>query len=643
MSLDSLFNPVTIGSLTIENRIVMPPMATNYASKEGYVTDKIVDYYAERARGGVGYITVEHTGILPEGKASPKMLLISSDTHASHFKRLVDAIHDAGGKVFVQINHAGRQTMPSVTGSPIVGPSPISHLPDPPEEMIPRELTVVEIENLVQAYTDAAQRVKEIGADGVEIHMAHGYLICAFLSPFSNKRTDEYGGDINGRAKFAIDVLRSVRKQVGDGFPISCRLSGDEYVEGGLEIEQTKTIARILESEGADVLHISAANAASVYKNHPPYYLEEGVFVHLAQAVKSVVNIPVITVGRIRNPKMANQIIQDGMADLVSMGRALIADPHLPRKAREGRYEEIIPCISCNKCIQTLRKDCVRCSVNPEAGNETRFQFDKSDQPKRVWVVGGGPAGLKSAEIASFRGHDVTLFEKETVLGGRVRVGATPPQKAVLNELIDYLEGRARAHGTRIDLGKTFTEGMVDTDKPDVLIVATGASPKLPDVSGADESSALNVDEALTSGDRIGERVLIVGGGGTGAEIADLLSEKGKTVTIVEMLDAIASDLVVHLQHYLLNRLQEKQVAIMTQTRVQEIGKDYAIVEDSSGTRRLEGFDTIVMAIGAESPNNTIYENLKGKIEELYVIGDAAQPREIIDAVFEAEEVAIGL
>jgi len=403
MSLDSLFSPISIGSLRIENRIVMPPMATNYSSTEGYVTDKQIDYYVERAKGGVGYITVEHTGILEQGKASPKMLLINSDTHASHFKKLVDAIHDAGGKVFIQINHAGRQTMPSVTGSPIVGPSPISHLPDPPEEMIPRELTVAEIESLIQAYTDAAKRVKEIGADGVEIHMAHGYLLCAFLSPFSNKRTDEYGGNIQGRAKFAVEVLKSVRKQVGDDFPISCRLSGDEYVEGGLEIEQTRQIAKILESEGADVLHISAANAASVYMNHPPYYLEEGVFVHLAQAVKSVVNIPVIAVGRIRNPKMANQIIQDGKADLISMGRALIADPHLPSKAREERYEEIIPCISCNKCIQTLRKDSVRCSVNPEAGNEARFRFQKTAQPKKVWIVGGGPAGLMTSRCLKKR------------------------------------------------------------------------------------------------------------------------------------------------------------------------------------------------------------------------------------------------
>ena len=334
------------------------------------------------------------------------------------------------------------------------------------------------------------------------------------------------------------------------------------------------------------------------------------------------------------------RIIQDGKANLISMGRALIADPHLPNKAKAGRFEEIVPCISCNKCIQTLRKDFVRCSVNPEAGNEARFRFASAEQPRQVWIVGGGPGGLKSAEIAAARGHDVTLFEKKNLLGGRVRIGSIPPKKAVLNEFIDYLEGRARTLGANFQLGKEFTEDMVDAGNPDVLIVATGASPQFPDIKGIQESGALNVDETISNGDKIGESVLVIGGGGTGAEIADLLSEKGKKVTIVEMLDSIASDLVGHLQHFLFKRLQEKQVTILTKTHVQEIGKNYAIIEDSSGTRRLEGFDTIVMAIGGESPNNSVYEKLKGKVGELYLIGDAAQPREIIDAVLEGGEIA---
>jgi 2,4-dienoyl-CoA reductase-like NADH-dependent reductase (Old Yellow Enzyme family) len=371
----------------MKNRIVMPPMATRYATLEGFATDRQTAYYVERARGGVGYITVEHTGILPQGRAHPNMLLISSDEHASKIAKMIEAVHRAGGKILIQINHAGRQTSSAVTGSPIVGPSPV---PCPTRTETPRELSVGEIEEIIEAFTVAAQRVKEAGADGVEIHMAHGYLLCSFLSPFSNRRRDQYGGDIQGRASFALEVFRSVRDRVGPDFPISCRLSGDEYVEGGLKIEETKQVAQILEKEGANVLHVSACNAASGYLNHPPYYIEEGVFVHLAETIKSVVKIPVITVGRIRDPVMANQILKDGKADLVSMGRALIADPHMPGKAKEDRLEEINLCISCNRCIQTLRKEAVRCAVNPEAGNEHRFKISKSDKPKRVWVVGGG-------------------------------------------------------------------------------------------------------------------------------------------------------------------------------------------------------------------------------------------------------------
>lgn len=640
MALERLFSPFSIGNLKLKNRIVMPPMATNYATPEGFVTDRQIAYYVERAKGGVGYITTEHTGILPQGKASPKMLMIHTDNHAEKIKNLVEAVHAAGGKIVVQINHAGRQTFSKVTGGPIVGPSAVPVLP---AMETPRELTVSEIKDLVNAYTMAAERVKKTGADGVELHMAHGYLICSFLSPFSNKRKDAYGGDITGRTKFALEVLRSVRQRVGSGFPVICRLSGDEYVAGGLNVDDTRQIAGLLEKEGADALHISACNAASGFLNHPPYYVEEGVFVHLAEAVKAQVDIPVITVGRIRNPKMADQIIADGKADLISMGRALIADPRLPQKAKDGRLEEIIPCISCNKCIQTLRTDSVRCSVNPETGNETRFRYAKADRSKKVWVIGGGPGGLKAAEIAARRGHRVKIFEREKKLGGRVRLGANPPGKEVLNEFIDYLVKRVKALGVTLEMGKEFTSEMLDPEKPDAVVVATGASPQFPDWQGIEESGALSVDEVLSDGADIGAKVLIVGGGGTGAEIADLLSEAGKKVTLVEMLEDIASDLVTHLQYYLKQRLNKKGVVVLTTTRVKALGKGYAMIEDASGARKLDGFDTIVLALGSEKSNDSIYKNLEGKISELYVIGDARRPREIVDAVYEGEEIAIKL
>jgi 2,4-dienoyl-CoA reductase-like NADH-dependent reductase (Old Yellow Enzyme family)/thioredoxin reductase len=640
MALEKLFSPFSIGSLKLANRIVMPPMATNYATPQGFVTDRQIAYYVERARGGVGYITVEHTGIHQQGKASPKMLMIHSDENAEKIKNLVEAVHAAGGKIVVQINHAGRQTFSKVTGETIVGPSAVPVLP---AMETPRELTIREIEDLVATFTIAAERVKNTGADGVELHMAHGYLICSFLSPFSNKRKDQYGGTIAGRARFALEVLRSVRQRVGSGFPVICRLSGDEYVAGGLNVEDTRQIAKLLEKEGADALHISACNAASGFLNHPPYYVTEGVFVHLAEAVKAQVDIPVITVGRIRNPLMADQIIAGGKADLISMGRALIADPRLPQKAKEGRLAEIIPCISCNKCIQTLRMDSVRCSVNPETGNEGRFRYSKADRSKQVWVIGGGPGGLKAAEIAALRGHQVKIFEKKNELGGRVRLGANPPQKQVLNEFIDYLVRRVKSLGITIEMGKAFTSDMLEPVKPDVVVVATGASPQFPNWKGIEESGALSVDDVLADGADIGARVLVVGGGGTGAEIADLLSEIGKKVTLVEMLEDIASDLVNHLQHYLKQRLTQKGVAVLTSTRVKALGKGYVMIEDASGVRKLDDFDTIVLALGSEKSNDTIYKNLAGKVSELHVIGDARQPREIVDAVYEGEEIAVKL
>ncbi|MEJ2164075.1 MAG: FAD-dependent oxidoreductase [Desulfobacterales bacterium] len=637
MSFETLFSSISIGSLKLTNRLVMPPMATNYASPEGFVTQRQIDYYVERARGGVGYITVEHTGILPQGKASPKMLLVSSDAHAAHIKRLVEAVHAAAGKIFVQINHAGRQTFSAVTGSPVVGPSPIPALPG---MEIPRELSAGDIAELVEAFTAAAERVRQTGADGVEIHMAHGYLLCSFLSPFSNKRKDQFGGDLTGRTRFPLEVLKAVRARVGADFPIVCRLSGDEYVEGGLKIEETKQIAGLLAKAGADALHISACNAASGYLNHPPYYVPEGVFGHLAQGVKSEVDIPVIAVGRVRNPAMADQFIREGKADLISMGRALIADPHMPEKARQGRLDDIIPCISCNKCIQTLRKDSVRCSVNPETGNEGRFRMSKAQRTKQIWVVGAGPGGLKAAEIAALRGHQVRVFEKKAETGGRMRIGANPPKKEIYLEFLDYLEKRVRAVGATLELGRQFTEDMLDRQVPDAVVVATGARPQLPDWKGVAESGAVFVDDVLSGAGRVGRKVLIVGGGGTGAEAADFLSEMGKEVTVVEMVKTIAADLVTHMQHYLGQRLKEKGVVLLTSTRVLELGKGYAMVEDASGIHRLNDFDTIVLAMGS-TPDDGIYRRLEGRVPELYLIGDAAKPREIVDAVFEGEDVAI--
>lgn len=633
----TLFSPFRIGTLELRNRIVMPPMATNFAGEDGSVNDRHIAYYMERIRGGVGYVTFEHTGVLKQGRAFPNMALIDSDQNILPFKKLVEAVHKENGKIVIQINHAGRQTSASITGSPIVAPSAI---PCPVRNEMPKELSYDEIQKIIEAFGEAARRVKEVGADGVEIHMAHGYLINQFLSPFSNKRIDEYGGDVDRRMRMALEVLRAVRNKVGADFPVLCRLSADEYVEGGLKLDDAKEIAKALERTGADALHVSACVAASGYLNHPPYYADEGVFVHLAQGIKSIVGVPVITVGRIRTPELANQILEENKADLISMGRALIADPNLPVKALQGKTEEIIPCISCNRCILSIRKGALQCAVNPETGREEIFKLEKTKHPKKVWIIGGGPAGIKAAEIAAMRGHQVTLYEKDEKLGGRFLLAAIPPKKQVLKEFTDHLTGQLKKLPVKIILGKPFNLTSLRRGRPDIVIVATGAKPFFPPIDGLEETKAISVEEALSGNVHLGRKILVVGGGGIGAEVADHLSEEGKEVTLIEMREGIALDLVGHLQHFLNQRLREKGVQILTSTKVTRFEKEALWVETPQGVKKFEGFDSMVISLGSIS-NNDFLESLRGKVSDLYIIGDASKPREVMEALLEGEEVAL--
>jgi 2,4-dienoyl-CoA reductase-like NADH-dependent reductase (Old Yellow Enzyme family)/thioredoxin reductase len=612
-------------------------MATHFAGEDGVVNDRHIAYYLKRVKGGAGYITFEHTGVMRQGKSFFNMALIDSDQKVVHFKKLVDAVHREGGKIVIQINHAGRQTSSSMTGSPIVAPSAI---PCPVRKEMPQELSQEEIQEIVFAFREAARRVKEAGADGVEIHMAHGYLLNQFLSPYSNKREDEYGGDPDRRMKMAIDVLRNVRNQVGSDFLILCRLSADEYVEGGLKLEDSMEIAKALERNGADALHVSACVAASGYLNHPPYYAEEGIFAHLAQGIKSVVSIPIIAVGRIRTPELANQILEEKKADLISTGRALIADPNFPTKALQGKTLDIIPCISCNRCIQSIRKGALQCAVNPETGREEMFKLQKTDHAKKVWIIGGGPAGMKAAEIAALRGHQVTLYEEKERLGGKFLLAAIPPRKQVLKEFIDQLTRQLTKLPLKVILAKPFTPASLKRGKPDVVIVAIGSKPFFPAIDGIQESKAISVEDALTGSVPLGRKILIVGGGGIGAEVADYLSENGAEVTLVEMREGIALDLVAHLQYFLNKRLKEKEVQMLLLTKAIRFEKDGLWVEDPQGKRKLDGFDSMVIALGSV-PSDDLVESLKGKVPAVYVVGDASKPREVMEALLEAEEVAL--
>ena len=322
------------------------------------------------------------------------------------------------------------------------------------------------------------------------------------------------------------------------------------------------------------------------------------------------------------------------------MGRALIADPHLPMKTLQGRREEIIPCISCNRCILSIRKGSLQCAVNPETGREALFKLKKTDHPKRVWIIGGGPAGMKAAEIAARRGHQVTLYEEKERLGGRFLLAAIPPKKQILKEFLDHLIRQLGKLPVRIISGKPFDLALSKKEKPDVVIIATGAKPFFPAIDGIRESKVISVEDALSDSASLGRKVLVVGGGGIGAEVADHLSENGKEVTLIEMREGIALDLVAHLQHFLNKRLREKGVQILTATKAIRFEKEGLWVEDPQGTKRLGGFDSIVIALGS-IPNDELIESLKGKVPEVYVVGDASKPREVMEAVLEGEEIAL--
>jgi len=632
--LETLFSPGQIGTMRLPNRIVMPPMATNYADPDGSVSERQIAYYRERARGGAGYITFEHTGILQQGKAAAKMAMISSDAHVAGFRKLADAIHSEGGRLVIQINHGGRSTASAFTGMPLAAPSAI---PCPTRTEIPEEMSPDAIRELIQAYRRAAERVKEAGADGIEVHMAHGYLLNQFLSPFSNQRTDEFGGTPEKRLRVPLEALRAVRQTVGAQFPVVCRISADEYVPEGLTLADSQKIAQALEANGADAIHVSAAVPASGYMPQPPYYLPEGVFIHLAAGIKSVVKVPVIAVGRIRTPAVAETILKEGKADFTSFGRALIADPSLPKKAQAGTCDEIIPCISCNRCIQSFRLGNMECAVNPRTGRELQFTEDKAAKPKTVWVIGGGPAGMKAAEVAARRGHEVTVYERGAQLGGRFLLAAIPPKKDVLREYISYLERQLRKQPVRVVLGSTFAGTGFAGQKPDAVILATGATAYVPSLEGIQDVPTITPDEVLAPGAAVPDNVVVLGGGGIGAEMADYLAEQGKHVTLVEMREGIALDMPPHMQHFLRVRLREQGATVLTNTKAIRFEGGGLVVETPEGTRTLTGFQAVVISAGSR-PNTELVQTVKQAVKEFYVIGDAAEPRELMHALLDAEE-----
>ncbi len=634
-----LFTPFRIGALELKNRIVMAPMATHYADETGAVTDRLRNYYLERARGGTGLITIESGYIDTLGRGGMRRLGLHEDRLIPGLKMLVDLVHSAGAKICSQLHHAGRQVNVKNTGGRY--PVSASSLPAAMEAVVPRTLKIAEIEGLVEAFGQAARRSLAAGFDAILIHAAHGYLIHQFLSPLSNNRTDRYGGNLSGRLLFLREIVRRCREEVGKDFPLMVRISADEFIPGGINLEYGQRVARQLEKWGVDGLHVSAATHDTSEMEIQPMSIPRGCLVHLAERIKKVVSIPVGTVGRIVTPFMAEEILREGRADFVALGRALLADPEFPRKAFEGRPEDIRPCIACLQgCRDHLYRGLpITCLVNPQAGMEREYEIRPASHPKRVFIVGGGPGGMEAAVTAALRGHEVTLAEKENHLGGQFYLAFLPAGKEEIRAYLDYLSVQLRKSGVKVRLNLEVDAKALEEVGADAIFLASGAVPIRPEIPGIDRENVLTAWEVLINPQRVKEKVVVIGGGSVGAETAEFLLDLGKDVTLVEMLPVIASDMEMTNRKVLLRRLGEKGAKIRVLSHARAILPGEVEVE-FNGKKEFISADTVVLAVGVK-PNRALDGALKEVTGKVFTLGDCVSPRKAIDAIHEGFKIAL--
>lgn len=629
MNTDITFSPITINSLAIKNRLVMSSMVTQYAASNGEVTDQMINYYADRARGGVGLVMIEATYVERQGNSYRLGLGIDSDAMLPGLTRLTRAIHACGGKAGIQLQHGGRTANPRTNGGPV---KLVSYIPGitPYEEA--RVLTCDDIRELVDIYAGAALRARKAGFDLIELHGAHGYLLNQFLSPFTNRRQDEYGGSAEKRLRFPLEVLRACRNAVGADFPVTVRLSVDEFNGTGLALEQSLPIARAFADNGIDALNISVGACETNRYTIPPSCLPEGFNADRAAAVRRAVDarVPVAVAGRIHDVALAETILAEGKADLIVMGRPLIADPCLPVKSRAGNIAAVTPCLSCNEGCVGAPFGNVTCAVNPRAGQEARFPHVKTETPKQVVVAGGGPAGLQAALTAAERGHRVTLLERSGSLGGLLHAACRPPHKEPYERLRLWFEQAVKRSGIEVRLGVEANVENIRELRPDTIIVATGSEPVVP--AFCKGSGAVAAQDVLM-GAECGKRALILGGGLVGCETAEFLAEQGREVTILELRDALAPDMETRTRIFMLDRLRQLGVETLLNTEVLALSPGCARVRDMlRGERDLEGFDTLIMAFGYRS-RSLLLRQLAAASLPAAAVGDCVRPGKVITAV----------
>ena len=642
MQFKVLFQPIKIGRMEVRNRLVVPPMGTNLANDDSSVSQRLIDYHAENAKGGFGMITIEVTAVDPTGKAIIREPGLWCDEQIAGYAKLAEAIHRHGAKMSVQLHHAGRQTVAAI----INGEQPISAspLPCPYCQEVPRALSTEESYAMIEKFVDAAERAAKAKADAVEVHGAHGYLIAQYMSSYSNRRVDEFGGSFVNRMRFPGLIVQRIKERLGNDFPVIFRMSGEEKTVGGRGIAESRAVARYMENLGVDAMHVASGVYGSLEWVWGASDSPLGYMTQFAEDVKGSVNIPVITVGRINDPYIAEELVASGRADMVSIGRQSIADPHFPNKIMSGRVDEIIPCIACHQgCSeQMLLGNGITCVVNPFSGREGEWKIEPTKKSKKIMVVGAGPAGLEAAWIMAKRGHQVTVYDKDDEVGGNFRIAALPPGKGDLAKSISFYFHMGRKHGVKYALGTEVNAELIKREGPDAVILATGSLPLMPAINGIKNVNFIKANDVLAGKAATGSKVLIAGGGMIGSETAEFLCEYGKEVTIVEMRPEIAADMNEMVKINFMRRLKAHGVKALTSAKItsfHDTGIDY---EQDGQSHSLKGFDTIILSLGTVA-NNPLEDQIRDLVEDVRVIGDARKAGKVLKAIQEAAEIAISI
>lgn len=681
MKYEKLFTPIKIGSVEIKNRICMAPMLMGFGQIDGKATDQLMDYYEERAKGGTGLIFTEITRVNDRtGGSAFKQLGMSHDYQIEKMSELANRIHKHGSKIFVQLHHPGRQNMALLMDTlpmSILGEKLIPHFEDMLYSVVPagkilmkyhivprvvspskcenayfadgnnRALRKSEIKGLIRDFINGAVRVKKAGCDGVQLHASHGYLLQQFLSPHTNRRTDEYGGSLENRMRFLLEIIEGIRKECGEDFPIIVRLTVDEcygytgHPGRGYRLNDGVRMAKRLEEAGVDAIDVSSGGYDAFNYWLEPTSFECGWRKFMAAAVKNAVSIPVIAANLIRSPEQAEAQLQEGTQDMISLGRPHIADPHWANKVKEGRSEDVKRCICCLYCIESMQNNAYtgghgHCAVNPFVGRES-YKLNENGNGRIVAVIGSGPAGLTAAELMAKRGFKVTVFEKNNVLGGQVDLAVKPPHKDKLYWCIEDLATACKKAGVEIKLGTEATKELLSELMPYAVICATGAyavKPKF--IQGYDRANVYTTTEILDGTVKLSEqKVAVVGSGMTGLETAELLTEQGNSVCIVEMADSLMpGGWMQHLDD-IKPRLDKKGTEYYTSQKLLEVKDCYIVTEDKKGARKDIPADSVVLSLGAKS-NCTLYEELKKEGFNAYNIGDSLKVGRIADATMGA-------